>query len=223
VKLLALLAATSAVFGHSVKGRPLTAVHAGARDSPRKLLVVGVIHGNETAGRAIVQRLRATAGAGAGCEVWLIDSVNPDGMASRTRQNARGVDLNRNFPFSFHRAGSPFSTYYSGPRALSEPESRSLAAFIRRLRPDVTIYYHQHMNVVARPPGNGLALRAARRYARLTGMRVVDIGSRHGSAAGWQRNSLHEPASLVVELPPGSLSSAAVRRHANAALALGRG
>jgi protein MpaA len=180
-----------------------------------------VIHGNETAGRAVVARLRATARAGAGCQVWLIDSVNPDGMARGTRQNARGVDLNRNFPTGFRRSGLPFSTYYSGPRALSEPESRALAALIRRLRPDVTIYYHQHMNVVALPPGPA-ARRAARRYARLAGMRAVDIGARHGSVAGWQRNALREPASLVVELPAGRLSAVAVRRHAAAALALGR-
>jgi protein MpaA len=210
------------VYGHSVRGRSLVAVHAGARSSARKVLVVGSIHGNERAGQAVADRL-ARAGASAGAEVWVIRESNPDGAAANTRQNAHGVDLNRNFPYGFRRSGSPFSTYYSGPRPLSEPESRSLAAFIRKLKPDVTIYYHQHLDVVALPPGHGAAARAARRYARLAGMRAVDIGAKTGSAAGWQRNTLREPASLVVELPAGSLSAAGVRRQANAVLAFARG
>jgi protein MpaA len=207
------------VIGHSVRGRALIALHAGARDSARRLLVVGCIHGNETAGRVVARRLASTS-ARAGAEVWVVVDANPDGAERGTRQNARGVDLNRNFPSSWRHSGSPFSTFYSGPRPVSEPESRALARLIRRVRPDVTVYYHQHMNVVALPPGGGAGAAAVRRYARLTGMRAADIGARHGSAAGWQRNALHEPASFVVELPAGRLSATAVRRHAAAALAV---
>ena len=57
----ALLAAAALLFGHSAEDRPLTATRVG--EGPVKVLVVGSIHGNETAGRAVVRRLRhATAG-----------------------------------------------------------------------------------------------------------------------------------------------------------------
>ena len=99
----ALLAAATLLFGHSAEHRPLTATRVGS--GPVKVLVVGSIHGNETAGRAVLRRLRR-AQPPAGVELWLVDSVNPDGVRRGTRQNAHGVDLNRNFapPLARRRA-----------------------------------------------------------------------------------------------------------------------
>ena len=91
--MLALLAAASLWFGHSAEHRPLTATRVG--EGPVKVLVVGSIHGNETAGRAVLRRLWRSHPA-PGVELWLVDSINPDGVRRGTRHNARGVDLNRN-------------------------------------------------------------------------------------------------------------------------------
>ena len=44
------------VLGRSVRGRPIQATALGDPRAARKVLVVGVIHGNETAGRAVVAR-----------------------------------------------------------------------------------------------------------------------------------------------------------------------
>ena len=65
----ALLAAAALLFGHSAEDRPLTATRVG--EGPVKVLVVGSIHGNETAGRAVVRRLRRAQPA-PGVELWLV-------------------------------------------------------------------------------------------------------------------------------------------------------
>src|SRR5690349_13734601 len=123
---LALLAALPApaaasrvvTVGHSVLGRPIKAVVIGPRDAQRNVLVVGSIHGNETAGQGIVAALRKRNATPAGTALWLVRSFNPDGVAAHTRQNAHGVDLNRQAPYRWRHL--PRGTFYSGPRPLSE-------------------------------------------------------------------------------------------------------
>src|SRR5712672_3325200 len=94
--------ATAVVVGHSVQHGPITLVHV-AGPGPR-ILVVGCIHGNEPAGIAIVRALERTHPK---ADLWLVPDLNPDGVAAGTRQNARGVDLNRNFPSLWQHLGHP--------------------------------------------------------------------------------------------------------------------
>jgi protein MpaA len=147
------VAARSVTIGSSVQGRPIRAVRVGSARARRRILVVGAIHGNELAGRAVTRRLRAVRPP-RGVALWLVDDLNPDGAAAGTRQNARGVDLNRNFPYRWRPTGRPFDTYHSGPRPLSEPESRAAAAFIRRVRPRVTLWYHQALRLIVKGGGD---------------------------------------------------------------------
>src|SRR5271154_937042 len=90
------------VFGRSVQGRPLVAWSFGSPRARRKVLVVGCIHGNECAGLAITSALRHEPVA-RGVQLWVVPEMNPDGAAADTRQNADGVDLNRNFPYLWKR------------------------------------------------------------------------------------------------------------------------
>src|SRR6201986_1235147 len=99
------------VIGHSVRGRPIVARVLGPDAAPGKLLLVGCIHGNECAGIAILSALERQR-VPAGVQLWLVREMNPDGTAADTRQNAHGVDLNRNFPFQWQRVTDP--TYDSG-------------------------------------------------------------------------------------------------------------
>jgi murein peptide amidase A len=208
--------ATTQVIGRSVDGRPIVARLVGSPAAPRKVLVVGCVHGNETAGEAVTRALRR-ATAPTGVALWLVDEFNPDGCAAYTRQNAHGVDLNRNFPYRWRPL--PRGTYYSGPRPLSEPESRAIHSFILRQRPALSIWYHQHANLVDRSGGDPAI---ERRYARLVGMRFELFDRPPGSITSWQNHTFPGTTAFVVELSAGRLSDAATARHARAVLALAR-
>lgn len=110
--------------GTSVEGRPITVARRGDPDGWR-VLVIGVIHGDEAAGLDIVARLSERP-VPAGVELYLMDSMNPDGTAADVRQNANGVDLNRNFPYNWGPIGEPGNWEYAGPSAASEPETRAV-------------------------------------------------------------------------------------------------
>ncbi len=114
------------MLGRSAEGRPILLSRVGDRGAERRVLVVGAVHGNEPAGRAVVRELRRGP-APDGAELWLIHDLNPDGTAAGSRQNARGVDLNRNFPHRWRAQGRPFDAFHSGARPLSERESRLAA------------------------------------------------------------------------------------------------
>jgi protein MpaA len=207
------------VIGHSVLGRAIRAVRIGPASATRRLLIVACIHGDEPAGEAITRRLRF-ASPPADTAIWVIDRANPDGCAAGTRKNARGVDLNRNSPWHWAHITGPGGVFYSGPRPWSEPESRALDAFVKRIRPAITIWYHQHANLVDASIGGDV--RIERDYARRVGMRLVHLGLYRGSFTGWQNTNLPGSTAFVVELPAGALPAVAVNRHVAAVLALAR-
>ena len=211
-------AMTPVLIGRSVQGRPIGMLRLGAPEATRKVLVIGCIHGNEGAGRAIVDRLARSVPADAPVQFLLVRDMNPDGFAHHTRQNADGVDLNRNGAVGHRWLGPLGSPYYSGPRAFSEPESRAIRALILRERPQVVIWYHQPLDGVDVPEVGWDG--RARRYARLTGMRLHPLPAYPGSLSRWTNVRVRAGSSFVVELAAGPLSPAAVRRHANAVLAL---
>ena len=211
-------AAGTIVIGRSVRGRTLRARNVGARHSATRVLVVGSIHGNERAGEAVVHALRRRERRPA-FELWVVRRLNPDGARANTRQNARGVDLNRNWGRGWRPGGRPWDTYYPGGRPWSEPETRAARRFVARLRPDVTVWYHQHMALVTRMKRH---VPVQRRYARLVGLPLVKLDPLPGTATRWQNHRRPGHTAFVVELPAGSLGPRAARRHARAVIALGR-
>ena len=201
--------------GRSVRGREIAAVRVGDPEASQRVLVVGCIHGNECAGTAVARILLRSA---PDFDLWVVPNLNPDGFAMRRRQNARGVDLNRNFPSEWKRRGRRWDPEYPGPRPLSEPETRAAARLIRRIRPDVTIWFHQPQAVIR---AWGSSIPVAKRYAQLAGMQFRAIRWPAGTAANWQNHRFPGTSAFVVELAAGALSPAAANRHAEAVLALG--
>jgi protein MpaA len=178
------------------------------------MLVVGDIHGNEAAGMRIARRL-IEAEAPEHVALTVVPTINPDGVAAGIRGNAHGVDLNRNFPYRWRVLSGG---EYSGPRPLSEPESRAAHRLILRTRPDVTIWFHQPFGLVDRPQGNPFA---AERFSRLIGLPLVSLpGPYPGSASRWQDHRFPRSTAFVVELPR-QVGNGLVARGAAAVRTLG--
>ena len=202
------------IIGRSTQQRPLRLVRIGAADAPHRVLVVGCVHGTERAGLQITRTLRGVTPA-AGTQLLVLDAANPDGCAHGTRADARGVDLNRNFPWGWRAQSGIFA---SGPKPASEPETRAIMRLITRERPGVTIWFHQHMDLVERTRGSDPAIIA--RYARTARMRVRTLARLPGTAPRWQEHVLPRTTSFVVELPARRLGAAAVAHHARAVAAV---
>ena len=203
--------------GASREGRAIELHAAGDPAARTRLLVVGCIHGDECASDSVLDRLAARPARAV--DLWLVPTLNPDGRRANTRQNAAGVDLNRNFPGTWRAGSRRGDRYYAGPRAASEPETRVAMRAIRRLRPDVTIWFHQpETNVRA---GGGSA-RAARAYAGLVGLPYLPLPVPPGAATAWQTKTFAGSQAFVVELAPGRLDAAEAARHVRAVRQLAR-
>ena len=201
--------------GRSEQGRPIRALRVGSARARVKVRVVGTIHGNEQAGRAVVARLRR-AHPPRGTALWLVDDANPDGTAANVRHNSHGVDLNRNFPYRWRAQDG---VYESGSGPASEAETRVMQSFIERERPRVTVWYHQALRIVVKSTGDA---KLERLYSSKSGLPRRALPRYHGTAISWQNKTFPGDTAFVVELPGGALPPAGVGRHAGAVLALTR-
>jgi murein peptide amidase A len=120
-----------------------------------KVLLMGGIHGDEYSAISIMFKWMDKLNKyHSGLFHWMvIPNLNPDGLLQKKsrRQNARGVDLNRNFPSkNWDELALKYwkeRTYknprrYPGPTSLSEPETIWFTETITRFSPDVIIAVH---------------------------------------------------------------------------------
>lgn len=157
------------VIGYSTQGRSLEAYRFG--HGRRRLVLIGGIHGSEW--NTILLAYQAVDFFSAHPEaippdvtLVIIPAANPDGQARALghdgrftasevqnnavqdgiptgRLNARGVDLNRNWPCNWSPVGHFGRREVSGGRVpFSEPETRALAAFLTRPPADGVIFWH---------------------------------------------------------------------------------
>ncbi len=208
------------VIGTSVQGRPITAVRMGTPGG-RVVLVIGVIHGDEAKGALITQALRAMP-TPADIDLWLIDSINPDGVANGTRGNANGVDLNRNFESGWNYIPrSTTNRQYSGEAPADQPETQAVEAFVVQIRPSVAIWYHQDANVVS---VNGSRRAIPTLYAKLVGLGTGSVPCTAlctGTAGTFVNSTISGATSFLVELPGSAVvTRSMIRRHAVAVLAV---
>lgn len=171
---------TIETIGYSSKGRPINAYFFGS--GARFVLFTGAIHGNEVGTKYLmdrwIQELEANARSIPGDKtVVVIPQINPDGVASGTRVNARNVDLNRNFATSDWQKditdvnNKPFPGG-GGQSPMSEPETRAIAALAQRLQPIMIASYHSIGGVVAgNQAGNSVSMASI--YSQMSGYQNV--------------------------------------------------
>ncbi len=183
--------------GTSANGRPIMAMRYG--DGPRTVLVVGQTHGDEEGGLRVLLRARSLS-LPEGITLWVVPTMNPDGLVLDTRFLANGADPNRLAP--------------------SQPEQQAVYDFALAVRPSLTVWYHQNYGWVG---GSGASMTPARQYQALTGLGTL---KRSGDcAAGFMWCPIDEAlgsSSILVELPD-VLTPADVQIHALALLAVASG
>jgi hypothetical protein len=148
----------------SVKGLPIAVREYPplAQRAPQgRVLLIGGIHGDEYSSVSIVFKwMRILKQYHSGLFHWrVVPLMNPDGLLQRKsrRMNARGVDLNRNFPTPNWQRESRYyweertgrnPRRYPGPAPMSEPESRWLVQEIETFRPDVIVSVHAPHGII---------------------------------------------------------------------------
>ena len=151
--------------GRSRGGLPLKVYRPAGADAIDGLLIAG-IHGEEPEtlllARRLLERIDGTDTSWA-----ILPCANPDGVLHGVRQNAAGVDLNRNFPSASWQPGHSF-TYPPGTQvrrrqhrtnrsspgeaAGSEPETIALIALIEQLEPTLILDLHSPLELIAPTP-----------------------------------------------------------------------
>ena len=149
------------VGGKSVRGRPLVYAEFGDLRAENVTLIFSMVHGDEITpfyvGIQLAQWLKAHAASLGNTRVVIAPLVNPDGFYSqpRTRVNANGVDINRNFNTEDWkvRAISLWKTKYKsdprrnpGPVARSEPETVFQEEMIGKVNPQKILSIHSPLN-----------------------------------------------------------------------------
>lgn len=130
---------TMETIGTSVEGRDLVLLHfpgaAGEEEPPAdklKVLIFTQQHGNEPSGTEAALALARDIATGTlpgvqdRIDLYLIPRVNPDGSEARQRENADGVDLNRDH------------------LALSTPEVRAVHDVFQAVMPEVVLDVHEY-------------------------------------------------------------------------------
>ena len=145
-------------FNYSSKGNPIVYEEFGFNvtnnKSPVNLVLCGV-HGDEPSGiyicfQLVREMLFDNPEALKDLRLVIAPIVNPDGFFANTRENANGVDPNRNLPTQdWNRlAQKVWINYkkdprkYPGAQGGSEPESRLQAYLINKYKPDKIITIH---------------------------------------------------------------------------------
>jgi len=187
------------VVGRSVDGWPMVAQIIG--EGKDTTFILATIHGGERAGAPLVHRLAEHLEHNPNLlsvrRVVLLPVANPDGMFSGTRQNAKGVDLNRNF-----QATNRVNNGESGKSALSEPEAQAINTIIEEYSPDRIVSIHAPAGCI---DYDGPAYVLAQRMSQYCSLPVKKLGAKPGSLGAYAGVARKIPT-ITLELLPDDIN-----------------
>ena len=163
------------VYGTSEQGRNI--YYWQTEDSSETTLIFGAFHGDEQTGFHLVKQLADTMLAhpelitkGA----VFVPVLNPDGLMARTRVNANGVDLNRNFPTEDWTPIYKKKVNHPCHEPCSEKETRLAMQMIEDFKPVKIISIHDALEM---NNYNGPALELAQLLEKYNGYPpMADVG-----------------------------------------------
>lgn len=130
----------------------------GKNKKAQKILVLSLIHGDETPSGSVSRLWMERLSEIMPRNDWrVVPILNPDGVKLKTRTNAKGVDVNRNFPTqdwdplalkSWKDLTGSNPRRYPGPQSASEPETLCTLAHIKDFSPDFIISIHTPIGVL---------------------------------------------------------------------------
>ena len=208
-----IICGSSSIIGYSVRGRAIVAYTFGTGGTT--ILYSAGIHGNEpssvTTMQAWVTYLQYNAyKIPADKKVVVVPNMNPDGIATGSRNNVNNVNLARNYPAGNWRPDidTASGTLPTGGGAApgSEPETQAGLAITRQLRPRLSVSFHAQGSLVgANQFGDSTAI--GTQYAKTVGYASM-IGNAEevmgysitGEYEQWMGEELGTPA-ILIELP----------------------
>jgi murein peptide amidase A len=207
-------AALQPTIGRSFRGQTLFARDVVAPQPKIRVLVVGAMHGDELSSASLALHwIRLATETPSDAHWRFIPALNPDGLLVRParRVNARGVDLNRNFPTPnwakeakvyWEQRTRKDPRRWPGPSPLSEPESKFLHEEMERFQPHLIVSIHAPYGVLDFDGPTVAPERLGRLYLDQVGIFPGSLGNYGGVHKGMPVVTIELPSAFRTPLQP---------------------